>query len=70
MPKKSKQTPPVTVIGQPPLAPLKKTNLKLNQPAVDCMARLKARHGIGQTFAIERGVILLETQLNNPGRGI
>lgn len=47
---------------------IKRTNLKLNLPAVDCLNRLKQNFGVSKTFAIERGVILLESQLAKQGR--
>ena len=59
MPKKSKLLPA-------PLAPLvsKKTNLELSGNCLAALARLKQNHGMSRTFAIERGVIMLEQKLN------
>ena len=54
--KKPNSTPP------PPLV-IKKTNLELSQLAIDALARLKTNNGVNRTFAIERGVIMLEKSL-------
>jgi len=41
----------------------KKTNLELSPLAQDALARLKQNHGVNRTFAIERGVVMLEQSL-------
>jgi len=48
-----------------PLAPLvsKKTNLELSGDCLAALARLKENHGVNRTFAISRGVIMLEQSL-------
>lgn len=51
----------------PPAAAPLKTNLALTANTVSALDRLKAL-GYSKTFAIERGVLLLEQSLN--GRGI
>ena len=42
---------------------IKNTNLKLAPEAVAALARLKVIYGVSNTFAIERGVALLENSL-------
>jgi hypothetical protein len=46
-----------------PAATPVKTNLELTPEATACLQRLKAVHGVNRTFAISRGVILLEQSL-------
>ena len=48
-----------------PLPPAKKTNLELSGNALAALARLKQQHGMSRTFAIERGVLLLEQKINS-----
>ena len=47
-----------------PLPASKKTNLQLSSNTLEALRRLKEQHGMSRTFAIERGVILLEQQQN------
>ena len=44
--------------------PMKNTNLKLPPAAVRAMERLKVVHGYTNTFAITRGLVMLEQSLN------
>ncbi len=44
---------------------IKNTNLKLAPEAVAALARLKVIYGVSNTFAITRGLLLLEEQLAN-----
>lgn len=46
----------------------RKTNLLLSGDSVAALKRLKAI-GYSYTFAIQRGLVMLETSLNQPGRG-
>ena len=48
-----------------PLAPVasQKTNLELLPEAIEALARLKANHGVNRTFAVSRGIIMLEQSL-------
>lgn len=49
----------------------KQTNLELSAPARGALRRLKTRHGVTKTFAVERGLVMLEQYLNAPqGRGL
>lgn len=41
----------------------KLTSLELSAPARGALRRLKSRHGMSFTRAVERGVMLLESQL-------
>ncbi len=48
--------------------PLKKprrklTSLELSAPARGTLCRIKRKHGINKTNAIERGLVMLETKL-------
>lgn len=49
-------------------APIKGTNLKLPQPVVECLARLKSTYGMSNTFAITRAVLALEQTLAEQNR--
>jgi hypothetical protein len=50
-------------VPAPEEQPSKKTNLELTPEATACLHRLKSIHGVNRTFAISRGVILLEQSL-------
>jgi hypothetical protein len=43
--------------------PSKNTALPISEAAAAALSRLKAKHGVTRTFAIERGVIMLEQSL-------
>jgi hypothetical protein len=42
----------------------KQTSLELSAPARGALRRIKSRHGVNFTAAIERGVVMLENRLN------
>ena len=62
----------VSRLPVPPSQPVagKKTNLRLDVTAKDCLSRLKANHGMSFQFAISRGVLMLEQSLMSQGRGL
>jgi|GEM_PF-3259982 len=48
---------------------VKNTNLKLEPVAVAVLNRLKVVYGVSNSFAISRGVVLLEQQLSGLNGG-
>ena len=62
----------VSRLPVPPPQPVagKKTNLRLDATAKDCLSRLKSNHGMSFQFAISRGVLMLEQSLLSQGRGL
>ncbi len=45
----------------------KQTSLELSAPVRGALRRLKSKHGYTKRFAIERGVLMLETSLSYQG---
>lgn len=51
-------------MNNPTTKPTRKlTSLELSAPARGALRRIKTKHGMNFTAAVERGVILLETKL-------